>query len=377
MLVAALAVMVGAAKAAAHPALATVVNVRLVSSDGGPLVEAVVTHDALAYALNDTSTRVTDPQMYALLDGPRGELAAALQDGRERFVAGFRILADGKALPLQLIESPTVDRIDDWLRMAPTKPLPCKMDFVVRATLPPGARSMRVRAPEVLDNVMLSVTLPGHEPAYLPLGPGEESPGFDVSRLGTQRPPETLGFWAVAWRYVSLGYRHIIPEGHDHELFILGLFLLNTRLRDVFWQTTAFTVAHTCTLTLATLGLVAAPPTIVEPVIAASIAFIAIENLLTRRVHPWRTAVAFVFGLVHGMGFAAGLREIGLPGSQLAAAIIAFNVGVEGGHLTILALAYATLGWWRNRPWFRPRIAMPLSVVIAAIALYWFVDRLA
>lgn len=405
------AVMLAAAMACAHPALGTVVSVHVVQTPDGPMVDAVVLHDALAYALNDTSTRVSDPQMRGLLEGPREDLAAALQDGRERFASGFWILTDEQRLAIELVVTPTVEHIDRWRHDSPAMPLPCKAEFVARAKLPTGAKSLRVRAPEVFDGIILSVSVPGHEVVFLPVAAGEVSPAFDV-RIA-ESPRETLSdedgsrtpgdshssvagqshgeaqapplldmeadsgprWFEVAWRYAVLGFHHIVPEGHDHELFILGLFLLNRRVRDVLWQTTAFTVAHTCTLSLAALGLVAAPSWIIEPIIAASIAFIAIENVVTDRVSPWRSGVAFVFGLVHGMGFASGLTEIGLPTSQLATAIVGFNVGVEAGHLLILLAAYATLGWWRERAWYRSRIAIPLSAIIAAIAVFWFVQR--
>jgi len=405
------AVMLAAAMACAHPALGTVVSVHVVQTPDGPMVEAVVLHDALAYALNDTSTRVSDPQMRGLLEGPREDLAAALQDGRERFASGFWILTDEQRLAIELVVTPTVEHIDRWRHDSPAMPLPCKAEFVARAKLPTGAKSLRVRAPEVFDGIILSVIVPGHEVVFLPVAAGEVSPAFDVriaeapretlsgedgsrtagdshssvagqSHGETQAPPlldveadSGPRWFEVALRYAVLGFHHIVPEGHDHELFILGLFLLNRRVRDVLWQTTAFTVAHTCTLSLATLGLVASPSWIIEPIIAASIAFIAIENVVTDRVSPWRSGVAFVFGLVHGMGFASGLTEIGLPTSQLATAIVGFNVGVEAGHLLILLAAYATLGWWRERAWYRSRIAIPLSAIIAAIAVFWFVQR--
>ncbi len=432
MLAAVVAVLFAAAVACAHPALGTVVSVHVVQTPDGPMVEAVVLHDALAYALNDTSVRVSDPQMRGLLEGPREELAAALQDGRERFASGFWIEVDGERLAIELAVAPTVEHVDQWRQDSPAMPLPCKGEFVARARLPRDARGIRVRAPEVFDQIILSVSVPGHEVVFMPVAAGEESPTFDVrlagldkdaadedaadegaadedaaetgdevdgSRDGEAREGEARegearvhtavastpplladeddgpSWLEVAWRYAVLGFHHIVPQGHDHELFILGLFLLNTRVRDVLWQTTAFTIAHTCTLSLATLGLVAAPSWIVEPIIAASIAFIAIENMVTKRVSPWRPAVAFLFGLVHGMGFASGLVEIGMPADQLATAIIGFNVGVEGGHLLILAAAYATLGWWRERTWYRGYVAIPLSAIIAAIAVYWLVER--
>ncbi|USN97944.1 MAG: HupE/UreJ family protein [Phycisphaeraceae bacterium] len=394
-----LALVVAAASALAHPALGTIANVSVKEGPDGPFVEVIVTHDALAYALNDTSTRITDPQMYALLDGPRADLGAALQDGRERFQAGFKVFADGEPLELELVQSPTLDLIDQWKADNPSERLPVKLEFIARTNLPTGTRAISVRAPAVLDQVILGVARLGRETSYLPVEPGETSPEFDVSWVTRSPAGEQAdaaegspanqaesnakahtasepGVLAIAWRYIVLGYEHIMPEGTDHELFILGLFLLNSRFRDLIWQTTTFTLAHTCTLTLATLGLVHIPSGVVEPIIAATIAFIAIENLFVTKIHPWRPAVAFLFGLAHGLGFASGLLSIGLPPHQLATGIVAFNVGVEGGHLTIIVLAFLTLGWFRGEKWYRSRIAVPLSVVIALIALYWFVQRL-
>ncbi|MBK7405081.1 MAG: HupE/UreJ family protein [Phycisphaerales bacterium] len=397
LLLAALMLLAHTAAAAVHPALGTVATIKITPGPDGATVELIVTHDALAYALNDTSVRITDPQMYALLDGPREDLASALQDGRERFQSGFKLLADGQPLELELIQSPSLELIDQWKLDNPTERLPCKLEFIAQAKLPQGAATIAIRAPAVFDQVILGVTRPGFETTFMPLEPAETSPEFDVSALTGPTPtpasdggdaaptpppatthptrPSGPGVLSVAWRYIELGYRHIIPNGADHELFILGLFLLNSRLKDLLWQTMTFTLAHTCTVTLATFGLVHVSPALINPVVALTIAFVAIENLFTTKVHPWRAGVAFLFGLIHGIGFAAGLLSIGLPPSQLVTAIIAFNVGVEGGHLTILAIAFAVLGWWRHESWYRARVSIPLSVAIAVIALYWFVQR--
>jgi hypothetical protein len=186
-----------------------------------------------------------------------------------------------------------------------------------------------------------------------------------------------MGWLQVAWRYVALGFTHIVPRGLDHALFVLGLFLLSPRFKSLLWPVTAFTIAHSTTLTLTTFHLVRLPAAVVEPAIAATIAFVAVENLVTDKVHPWRVAVAFIFGLVHGMGFASALSDIGLPTGQLVAGLVAFNVGVEGGHLAVLACAAVLLGWSRNKPWYRKRVAIPLSVAITLVALAWVVQRIA
>ncbi len=368
------------ATAAVHPVVGTVASITVVEGPDGRYVEVIVTHDALAYALNDTSTRITDPQMYALLDGPIEDLAATLQDGRERFQSGFKVFADGVSLPLEIVQSPTVESIEQWKFDKPGARLPVILEFIARAQLPANCASIAVQAPAVFDEVVLGVTRPGRESTFMPLAPAELSPDFLLRQPGAavsagSPEPDGESTLGVAWRYAVIGYEHIIPMGFDHALFIFGLFLLNARLKDVVWQTTTFTIAHTCTLTLSTLGLVRLPMGLVEPVIALTIAFVAIENLFTTKVHPWRPAVAFVFGLAHGLGFASALQSIGLPASQLAVGIAAFSVGVECGHISILLAAFALIGWWRKKDWYRARISIPLSTLVALIALYWFAQR--
>lgn len=121
--------------------------------------------------------------------------------------------------------------------------------------------------------------------------------------------------WKVARLYLGLGYSHIIPRGLDHVLFVLGIFLLAVELKPVLWQVTAFTLAHSITLALTVHGVVSLRPSVVEPLIALSIVYVAVENMCTARLHAWRPLLVFCFGLLHGMGFAGVLTEIGLPRS--------------------------------------------------------------
>jgi hypothetical protein len=176
--------------------------------------------------------------------------------------------------------------------------------------------------------------------------------------------------------YLQLGYTHILPLGFDHILFILSLFLLNPKLKPVIWQATAFTVAHTITLGLSMYGLITPPSHIIEPVISLSIMFVAIENLITDKLKPTRVAIVFCFGLIHGMGFASALGQLGLPKNQFLLSLITFNVGVELGQLTIILAAWFLVGkWFSHKPWYRQRIVYPLSIIIAAIALFWTIQR--
>ena len=125
------------------------------------------------------------------------------------------------------------------------------------------------------------------------------------------------------------------------------------------------------------LGLIAIPSAIVEPLIAASIAFIAVEKLFTDRLRRWRPAVVFAFGLLHGLGFAGVLAEIGLPRDQFLASLLAFNLGVELGQIAVLATCFLAVGlWFRQRHWYRRAITMPASIMIAVVASFWFVERM-
>jgi len=180
----------------------------------------------------------------------------------------------------------------------------------------------------------------------------------------------------VVATYLKLGFTHILPKGTDHILFVLGIFLLSVRWKPILAQVTAFTIAHTITLALTIYGLVSLSPRIVEPLIALSIVYVAVENILSPKLSPWRVALVFGFGLLHGMGFAGVLSQLGLPRSEFLTALLCFNAGVELGQLSVIAIAFLLIGLpFRNKPWYRQRIVIPGSVLIAAIGLFWFVQR--
>ena len=180
----------------------------------------------------------------------------------------------------------------------------------------------------------------------------------------------------IFWTYLQLGFTHIIPLGFDHILFIVSLYLLEPRLKPVLLQATAFTVAHSITLGLAMYGIIQPPTAIIEPIIALSILFVALENIITDRLNPWRVAIVFGFGLVHGMGFASALTGLGLPPKDYFGSLISFNVGVELGQLTVIGLCWALVGRWAaHKSWYKQRVVVPVSVVIGLVAAYWTVER--
>ncbi|CAN5274785.1 hypothetical protein BH09BAC1_BH09BAC1_05470 [soil metagenome] len=180
----------------------------------------------------------------------------------------------------------------------------------------------------------------------------------------------------VVWYYLWLGFEHIIPYGLDHILFVIGICLLSNKLSTLLWQATAFTVAHTITLILSMKGIIEVPAAIIEPIIALSIAFIAIENMLISQLKPWRIAVIFLFGLIHGMGFASALNELGLPRNAFYTSLITFNIGVELGQAAvILAMYFGVIYWFGQKVWYRKFVVYPVSTVIAITAIYWTITR--
>ncbi len=181
----------------------------------------------------------------------------------------------------------------------------------------------------------------------------------------------------VVWFYLKLGFTHIIPEGFDHILFVIGLCLLSTKVKSILWQATAFTIAHSITLALSMRSIIVLPSGLVEPIIALSIMFVAVENLLLKELKPWRVLVVFLFGLIHGMGFASSLNEIGLPPGKFYTSIISFNVGVELGQIAIILAVFSLLIIpFKGKQWYRRGIVFPISIIIALIALFWTIQRL-
>jgi HupE / UreJ protein len=173
--------------------------------------------------------------------------------------------------------------------------------------------------------------------------------------------------------YLGLGVEHILL-GFDHLLFVVALILPGGRLLSLVAIVTAFTVAHSITLALSVLGLVTLPTQIVEPVIALSIAYVAFENLTMKSVVSRRWAVSFLFGLVHGFGFAGALAEVGLPASGLAAALVGFNLGVEAGQALIIGVLLPLIIWLQRFPW-EPRLTKVSSIAIMAVGLVLLAER--
>lgn len=289
------------------------------------------------------------------------QLESALRADWARLSQGFTVQSGGERLPvgIQSIRIPPVGDVE----------LPRESQLVLQADLPEGDAPVQV----------------GWLAAYGPLvvrqvGEGELYSGYLAGGALSDPLPRQgvaqIGALAEFARYVVLGFEHILPKGLDHILFVLGLFFLSLKLRPLLIQVTAFTLAHTVTLALAAMKIVTVPAQIVEPLIAASIVYVAVENILWPRMGWHRIAIVFGFGLLHGLGFASVLGEIGLNPARFVADLVGFNIGVELGQLTVIALAFCAVGYWfGQRDWYRARVAVPASVVIALVGAWWFFER--
>jgi len=257
----------------------------------------------------------------------------------------------------------------EWVRPDPDA---AELTLRLSGEVPPGASLFAFSNDRKLGSYLLTVRTEGVAEAHRQWQEGGEE-GLAVVLAARVVPPTRR---QVAWTYLKLGFTHILPKGTDHILFVLGIFLLSIRLKPVLLQVTAFTVAHTITLALTIYGVFSLKPAMVEPLIAVSIVFVAVENILSAKVSPWRVAVVFGFGLLHGMGFAGVLSEQGLPRTEFLTALLSFNLGVEGGQLAVILSAFLLIGLpFRNKPWYRSRIVIPASAVIASIGLYWAIQR--
>jgi hypothetical protein len=213
---------------------------------------------------------------------------------------------------------------------------------------------------KIIGIIILSLVISNTLSAHTVVGELEKMSGKDAAIL-----------------YLELGYTHILPLGLDHILFVLSLYLLSPKLKSVLYQATAFTVAHSVTLGLSMYHVIKPPANIVEPVIALSIMYVALENIFSPKLKKSRIGVVFLFGLVHGMGFASALGQVGLPEKSYLTSILMFNLGVELGQITVILSAYLLFGkWFGDKPWYRKGIVIPLSIIIASIACFWTIQRL-
>lgn len=324
------------------------------------MIEAAVAGLDLAAVAdtNDAANAAAYDTLRAMPPAAMGEqVRAAWPDISQQ----INVVAGDRRLPLALSAVEVPDIGDVELTRIST--------LTLTAPLPPDGSAISVGWAAALGPLV--VRQAGVENGYAAfLTPGMTAGPIPRDGGGTQTAGEAFV------DYVRVGFDHIVPQGLDHILFVLGLFFFSLRMGALLWQVTAFTLAHTVTLALGALDIVRLPPDIVEPIIAASIVYVGIENLLLRNMPPWRPVVVFGFGLLHGLGFAAVLQDFGLGNDHFVPKLIGFNIGVELGQIAVIAAAWVTLALLFGRfGWYHRRIAAPVSVAIALIAAFWVLER--
>ncbi len=358
-----------ATSVAAHPAQFTTLQVKVEASGR---FQANLNIDILSFALGKTSAETSNEELEAILDGPRSQLSQRLADAGERFRREVVIRTDaGEAAP-DAWQLPGLAEVDAVLARGLHPRILMPGDITFSGALPTDARRVSIRLPYVLGDTVQVYELPNGRSYDEPVAAGEPSTETALELA----PPQTAATLVDVGRYIVVGFKHILPEGLDHILFVLGLILLSTRVGALLWQVSAFTLAHSITVGLSIYGVIRLPPTITEPLIAASIVCIAIENLFESKLQPWRPVVVFCFGLIHGLGFASAFARVGLPRNQFLIALFGLNVGVECGQLAVLAAVYPTLRLLQRSPKYRLAVVCPCSLAIAATALFWTVQRI-
>lgn len=307
-------------------------------------------------------------------------------DGSSVAARADELLQTWNALPLITVDGAAVALTLDAVEV------PDVPDFEL-----PRVSEMLMRAPVPEDAVAVTVTWPDGAGDLVVRQQGVDAPFTGLVAGGADTGPiaiaggDAVTGWAAFVDYIPVGFDHILPKGLDHILFVLGLFFLSVRLGPLLWQVSAFTLAHTVTLALGALGVVSISPAIVEPLIAASIVFVAVENVFARGLNRWRPVIVFGFGLLHGLGFASVLGEYGLPDGAFLPALIGFNIGVELGQLTVialmaLALLLGTVAAQAARLTGGEQVveeyaimfrawSMTGSVIIALVAIWWVIER--
>jgi hypothetical protein len=378
----------------AHP----LVTIRIDAVADGDSVTITVTAEQIDIAA------VMEPPSTVLRD--RAHLEALMPRIGEYLRNRVTFTADGKVQPGTFIAyGPDLLHPGAW---KPGDAVPRSLEFLLSCPLPAGTSDVAITTKAfvelgspVIGIVTLHIggkglrtTLGGdgvaafHVAAAQVAGPSQAQADGQGGKVAPPAGPpakpapagggdeEIIETPSSVWGFILLGLHHIVPQGLDHICFVLGLFLLSPRLRPLLIQITAFTVAHSVTLALAMAGVVTMGGRIVESLIALSIVAVAVENVFTREIRPWRWVVVFCFGLIHGLGFAGSFAGLELAPGDFVRPLVCLNIGVELGQLTVVAGAALVTVWFWKKPWYRTRITIPASALIALVGAYWACERM-
>lgn len=313
--------------------------------------------------VKDTSESPQAAEYDRMRSLPPAELEREFAPFKDKFLAGMTFLIDGKPVPV------TVQTLE--FRDVGDLAKPRKTMLQVEGAMPKDAKTFAFGWKPEFGKILFRTIAPHARTMHIEIiEKGAMTQTIMIDDV------KSRSIWNMIGDFIAVGFTHIIPKGTDHILFVVGIFLLSTKVKPILSQVTAFTVAHTITLGLGTAGYVNLPTGIVEPLIAASIVYVGVENIMRPTLSVWRPAVVFCFGLLHGLGFAGILREFKIPDSDFLLGLLSFNVGVELGQLAIITVCFLLVGiWFGNKPWYRQRIVIPGSLIISVIAAFWFVQR--
>jgi hypothetical protein len=305
------------------------------------------------------------------------ELDQLAQTAAARLAKEVVILADDRPAPPPEVRFPDREslRADG---LVPAEAARASAPAILTGRVPSGSSTFAIAAPAEFAETLVSLENASGVAIAQVLRGSERSQPFSINGQGARTVTLTLTLpspLVTTFDYGALGLEHIAPKGFDHILFVLALFFLTPAWRPLLHQVSAFTLAHSATLALATFDVLRLDSRWIEPLIAVSIVLVALDTIFNDRLARWRLALVFVFGLLHGLGFAGALRAVGLPQGEELVALLGFNVGVEIGQIFVLAAAFLVVGWARERSWFRSRIALPASAFIAACGAYWTIER--
>ncbi len=343
-------------------------------SDGRIIIEIRTSLEALLSGIDGQYRNTRDAPTADLYDEFRvqsaDELGKSFQRFHSRFVEGVALTLEHKTIPVEIesIEIPEPGY---------TK-VPRTSAIFLRAEITGNPRYLQWYYPSKFGDHAVRVKLVDEErefwhwSEYQWIRHDKVSEPFQLQGLAAKP-----SWHSVLYTYVEAGFLHILPMGADHILFVLGLLLMARTLRPLLWQVTMFTLAHSITLSLSTMGIFTLPDLLVEPLIALSIAFIAVENIIQQDVKRTRLGIIFIFGLLHGLGFATMLKEFGLPEDSFLLALFGFNLGVELGQVAILlGFWMLVIVWLREWKDYRRHFVIPASLLVALTGLFWFWQRL-
>ena len=315
------------------------------------------------------------------------EQSIIIKEIGDQLKSGVQVVVDDRSVDFELqswnLEASSLEAIKN-----PFSPQMAQLIFDLKSTMP-SEGSVEIRIGEQLEVPWPALLRVDHASSPLPISrlltKSERSSrpiAFGDYRETLEEEYSAKAVLAIqtlvpGLKWIALGFQHIIPKGLDHIVFVLGLFFLSTGVKTLILQVSCFTLAHSLTLGLATFGLVSAPGAIVEPLIAASIICIALDNLYSESLARWRLMMVTLFGLLHGLGFASVLSGLDLPRENFLSSLLLFNIGVEIGQLTVLMMAFVAVGWMRSWSQYTERVARPATISIAGIGAYWLINRIA